>query len=48
MRCLSVILYSGDMPRPGTLPPSDLLNHVCDLCLFSYPNVCFSVPVSDV
>ena len=30
---------------PGPLPTSDLFLHVCDLCLFYYPDVCFSVPV---
>ena len=27
----------------GSIGYSDLFNHVCDLCLFSYPDVCFSV-----
>ena len=45
MQCPSVISYPADVPCPGPLPSSDLFNHVCDLCLFSYPDVCFSVPV---
>ena len=48
MQCPSVIWYPADVPCPGPLPSSDLFNHVYDLGLFSYPDVCFSVPVSDV
>ena len=44
-QCLSVISYPADVPCPGPLPSSDLFNHICDLCLFSYPHVCFSVPI---
>ena len=33
--------YSADVPCSGSLPSSDLFNHVCDLSLFSYPRVCF-------
>ena len=40
---LSRILFSC-----STLTSLDLFNHVCDLCLFSYPDVYFSVPVCDV
>ena len=47
-QCPSVILYRGDVPCPGSLPYSDVLNHVCDLYLFSYPDVYFSVPVCNV
>ena len=47
-QCPSVISYPADVPCPGSLPSSDLFNHVCDLCLFSYQHVCFSVPVYDV
>ena len=47
-RCPSVIPYSADMPWPGPLPSSGLFNQVCDLRLFSYPDVCFSVPGYDV
>ena len=36
------------MPCLGPLASSDLFNHVCDLGLFSYPDVCFSVLVCDV
>ena len=28
------------MPCPGPLLSYDLFNHVCVLCLFSYPDVC--------
>ena len=42
MQCPSVILYSADMSCPGPLPSSDLFNHVCDFCLFSFPDLCFS------
>ena len=38
---LSVIPYSADVPCPGPLPSSDLFNHACDICLFSYPDACF-------
>ena len=31
------------MPCPGPLLSSDLFKLACDLCLFSYPDVCFSV-----
>ena len=41
-----VISYPVDLPCP--VPSSGLSNHVCDLCLFSYPDICFSVPVCDV
>ena len=44
----SVISYSVGVPCPRPLPSSDLFNHVCYLCLFSYPDVCFSVPVCNV
>ena len=44
----SVISYPVDVPCPGPILSSDLFNHACDLCLFSYPDVCFSVPVCDV
>ena len=47
-QCPSVISYPADVPCPGSLPSSDLFNHVYDLCLFSYPGVCFPVPVFDV
>ena len=47
-QCPSVISYPADVPCPGPLPSSDLFNHVWDLGLFSYPDVCFSVPVCDV
>ena len=40
-QCPSVIWYPADMPCPGPLPSSDLFNHVWDLGLFSYPDVCF-------
>ena len=48
MQCPSVISYSADMPCPDPLLPSDLFNHVCDLCIFSYADVCFSVVICDV
>ena len=41
MQCPSVISYPADVPCPGSLPSSDLFNHVCDVCLFPYPDVCF-------
>ena len=47
-QCPSVTSYPADVPCAGPFPFSDLFNHVCDLGLFSYPNVCFSVPVCDV
>jgi len=45
MLCPLVILYPADVPCPGPLPSSDLFNHACDVWLFSYPDVCFSVLV---
>ena len=48
MRYPSVFSYPADVPSPGPLPSSDLFSYVCDLGLFSYPDVCFSVPVCDV
>ena len=45
MQCPSVISYPTDVPCLGPLQTSDLFNDVCDLDLFSYPGVCFSVPV---
>ena len=47
-QCPSGISYPADVPCPGPLPSSGVFNHVCDLCLFSYPVVCFSVPVCNV
>ena len=44
-QCPSVISYPADVPCPVLLPSSDLFNHVSDLCIFSYPDICFSVPV---
>ena len=41
MQCPSVISYPADVPCPGPLPSSDLFNHVCNLCVFSYPHGCF-------
>ena len=41
MRCPFVISYPADMHCPGPLPSSDLFKHICDLCVFSYPDVCF-------
>ena len=37
----SVIPYPAYVPCPGSLKSSDLFNHVCDLCLFSYPHFFF-------
>ena len=34
-----MVIHSGDVPCPGPVLPSDLFNQVCDLCLFSYPDV---------
>ena len=48
MQCPSVISYAADVPCPGPLPSFDVFKHVYDLRLFSYPGVCFSVPVCDV
>ena len=48
MQCPSVILCPADVPCPGPLPSSGLINHICDLCVFSYSDVCFSVPLCDV
>ncbi len=48
MQCPSIISYSADVPCPGPLPASDLFNHVCNLCVFSYPDVLFGVLVCDV
>ena len=39
---VSRLLYSGP------LPSSDLFNHVCDLCVLSYPDEGFSVLLCDV
>ena len=36
MQYPSVTSYPGDVPCPGPHPPSDLFNHFCDLCPFSY------------
>ena len=44
--CLSVISYPADVLYP--LLSSDLFNHVCHHSRFSYPYVCFSVPIYDV
>ena len=41
MQCPSVISCLADVPCPGPLPFSELFNHIYDLCLFSYPDVCF-------
>ena len=48
IRSVQVISYPADVPCPGPLPSSDLFNHVCDHCIFSYLDICFSVPVCDV
>ena len=48
MQCSSVISYPIDVPWPGPPLSSDLFSHVCDICLFSCPDVCFSVPRCDV
>ena len=48
MQCPTVISYLADVPCLGPLPSSDLFNHVCDLGLFSYPDVCLSVLICDV
>ena len=48
MQCPSVISYPADVPCPGPLLSSDLFNYVCDLYIFSYPDVCFSVQECDV
>ena len=32
-------LVPADVSCPGPLPSFDLLNHVCDLSFFSYPDV---------
>ena len=47
-QCPSVISYPVDVRCPDPLPASDVFNRVRDLCIFSYPYVCFSVPVCDV
>ena len=47
MQCPSVISFSTDVPCSSPHPSSDLFNHVCDHCLFSYPDVYFSVPIFD-
>ena len=44
-QCPSVISYPADVPCPGPLPSSDLFNHVCDLGLFSFSEVCFSIRI---
>ena len=43
--CHSVNSYSADVPCPGHPASSALFNHDSDLCLLSYPYVCFPVPV---
>ena len=43
-QCPSVILYHAGVPSPDSLPSSDLFNHVRELGLFSYPDVCFFCP----
>ena len=48
MQCPWVVSYPADVPCPCPLSSSNLFNHVSDLCLLSYPVVCFSVPVCDV
>ena len=45
MQCPLVMSYPADMHCPGPLPSSDLFNHICDLFVFFYPDVCFSVLV---
>ena len=41
-QCPSFISHPADVPGPSPLPSSDLFSHVCDLCLFSYPEVVLS------
>ena len=36
-RCPYVISYSTDVDCSGSLPLSGMFNHVCDICLLSYP-----------
>ena len=40
-QCTLVISYRADVPCSGLFPSSDSFKHVCDLCLFCYPDVCF-------
>ena len=44
----STIGYPADVPCPGPLPSSDLFHHVCELCLLSYLDICFSVPICNI
>ena len=44
-QCPSVISYPADVPCPGPLSSSGFFNHVCDLCLFSYPDFVLSLYV---
>ena len=48
MQCPSVISFVAEVPCPRPLPSSDLFSHVCDLCLCSFPDAGFSIPVYDV
>ena len=41
MWCPLITSYHAYMLCPGPLLSSDLFNHICDLCVFSYPDVCF-------
>ena len=45
MQCPSGISFSTDAPCSSPLMSSELLNHVCDLCVFSYSDICFYVPI---
>ena len=44
-RCPSSISYYIDVPCPGSLQASIFINHARDVCLFSYPYVCFYVTI---
>ena len=43
-QCPSVILYPGDLPYPRPLPSFDLINHICDLCVFFLSTCLFVCP----
>jgi len=47
-RCPSFMSRSTSVSHPDAPPSSDLFNYLYYRCLYFYPDICFSIPISDV
>ena len=48
VRFSGVMLRSTYVSHPEAPPSSDLFNYLYYRCLYSYPDICFSIPIGDV